>query len=298
MNASKNRTLRGVLCTTIGGVCWGISGTCGQYLFSNYEISSLWLTCVRLLAGGLILTLLALPRHRSDMLALFRDRRDTLQLVLYGICGLLLCQYSYMTAISWSNAATITVLQNLSLVLIMLYTCLRDRRRPQRRELLALILALVGIYLLATGGKPSQMMLSPQGLFWGLAAALAVAIYSLLPRSLLARWDRGVVTGLGMLIGGIVINAATRSWTISVSLPIQGWLAVGGVVLLGTALAFPLIMQGIADIGPVRSSMLATTEPVSATILSVLWLGTSFTITDIIGFAAIISIIFLLAKSE
>ena len=61
---------------------------------------------------------------------------------------------------------------------------------------------------------------------------------------------------------------------------------------------FPLIMQGIADIGPVRSSMLATTEPVSATILSVLWLGTSFTVTDIIGFAAIISIIFLLAKSE
>ena len=298
MNASKNRTLRGVLCTTIGGVCWGISGTCGQYLFSNYEISSLWLTCVRLLAGGLILTLLALPRHRHDILALLRDRRDTLQLVLYGICGLLLCQYSYMTAISWSNAATITVLQNLSLVLIMLYTCLRDRRRPQRRELLALILALVGIYLLATGGKPSQMMLSPQGLFWGLAAALAVAIYSLLPRSLLARWDRGVVTGLGMLIGGMVINAATRSWTISVSLPIQGWLAVGGVVLLGTALAFPLIMQGIADIGPVRSSMLATTEPVSATILSVLWLGTSFTVTDIIGFAAIISIIFLLAKSE
>ena len=298
MNASKNRTLRGVLCTTIGGVCWGLSGTCGQYLFSNYEISSLWLTCVRLLAGGLILTLLALPRHRHDILALLRDRRDTLQLVLYGICGLLLCQYSYMTAISWSNAATITVLQNLSLVLIMLYTCLRDRRRPQRRELLALILALVGIYLLATGGKPSQMMLSPQGLFWGLAAALAVAIYSLLPRSLLARWDRGVVTGLGMLIGGMVINAATRSWTISVSLPIQGWLAVGGVVLLGTALAFPLIMQGIADIGPVRSSMLATTEPVSATILSVLWLGTSFTVTDIIGFAAIISIIFLLAKSE
>ena len=298
MNASKNRTLRGVLCTTIGGVCWGISGTCGQYLFANYEVSSLWLTCVRLLAGGLILTLLALPRHRHDILALLRDRRDTLQLVLYGICGLLLCQYSYMTAISWSNAATITVLQNLSLVLIMLYTCLRDRRRPQRRELLALILALVGIYLLATGGKPSQMMLSPQGLFWGLAAALAVAIYSLLPRSLLARWDRGVVTGLGMLIGGMVINAATRSWTISVSLPIQGWLAVGGVVLLGTALAFPLIMQGIADIGPVRSSMLATTEPVSATILSVLWLGTSFTVTDIIGFAAIISIIFLLAKSE
>ena len=52
MNETKHHTLRGVLCTTLGGVCWGFSGTCGQYLFSHYHISSLWLTCLRLLVGG------------------------------------------------------------------------------------------------------------------------------------------------------------------------------------------------------------------------------------------------------
>ena len=298
MNETKHHTLRGVLCTTLGGVCWGFSGTCGQYLFSHYHISSLWLTCLRLLVGGLLLTPLALPRHRDSIRGILRSRRDTLQLILYGLFGLLLCQYAYMTAISWSNAATTTVLQNLGLVFIMLYTCLRSRRRPRRREALALVLALGGIYLLATGGDPRHMALSPQGLFWGLAAAVSVMLYSLLPRQLLSRWDRGAVTGLGMLTGGIVINLAARSWTFSVALPPQGWLAVAAVVVLGTALAFSLIMQGVADVGPVRSSMLAATEPVSATVFSALWLGTSFSITDLIGFAAIIVTIFLLAKSE
>ena len=298
MNKTKRHTLRGVLCTTLGGVCWGFSGTCGQYLFSHFDISSLWLTCVRLLSGGVLLTLLALFRRRDSVLGILRSPRDLFQLVCYGLFGLLLCQYSYMTAISWSNAATTTVLQNLGPVLIMLYTCLRDRRRPDGRETAALALALGGIYLLATGGDPAHMALSPQGLFWGLSAAASVMFYSLLPRRLLTRWDQTAVTGLGMMAGGIVINLAARSWTYSVSLPVQGWLALSATVLLGTALAVSLIMQGVADVGPVRSSMLAATEPVAAAVFSALWLGTSFSVTDLIGFAAIIATIFLLAKDS
>ena len=293
-----SHTLRGVLCTTIGGVCWGFSGTCGQYLFSRFEISALWLTCVRLLAAGIILTLMAVPHHRREMTAVFHDRRDVVQLVCYGIFGLMLCQYSYMTAISWSNAATTTVLQNLSLVFIMLLACLRNRRRPNRREGLALILALAGTYIMATGGDPRHMVLSRQGLFWGLLTALAVTAYSILPRHLLPKWGREVVTGYGMLFAGVVLNLAARSWTYTVRLPWNGWLAVAAIVLVGSVLSFSLFMQGVADVGPVKSSMLAATEPVAATIFSALWLGTRFSPADLIGFALIIVTIFLLAKES
>ena len=58
------------------------------------------------------------------------------------------------------------------------------------------------------------------------------------------------------------------------------------------------IMQSIVDIGPSKSSMLASSEPLSATVFSVLWLGTSFSGTDLIGFAAIISTIFLLTRPD
>jgi len=298
MNEHKKRAFRGVLCTTLGGVCWGFSGTCGQYLFSNFEINSLWLTCLRLLAGGGLLTAVALVRERDSLVNMLKSKRDVLQLVLYGTVGLVLCQYAYMTAISYSNAATTTVLQNLGLILIMLYTCLRNLRLPNRREFLSLLLALFGVYMLATGGDPTHMALSPQGLFWGLAAAVAVMLYTLLPRPLLARHGRIAVTGLGMLAGGIFLNLAARSWNFSVSLPPSGWLAVAAIVVLGSAVAFALLMQGISDIGPVRSSMLAATEPVSATVFSALWLGTTFSATDLIGFGAILITILLLAKSE
>lgn len=298
MEKQYPHSLRGVICAVLGGVFWGFSDTCGQYLFSHSGVSALWLTCVRLLAGGILLTLLALPRHRDSIRGILRSPGDLARLVCYGIFGLMLCQYAYMTAISYSNAATTTILQNLGLLIVVGVTCLRRRRLPSRRELLALPLALGGVYLLATGGDPHHMALSPQGLLWGLASAVAMALYTLLPEGLLTRWDRGAVVGLGMLIGGVVLNLIARSWTFSVSLEPGGWLAVGTIVLLGTAASFSLIMQGVVDVGPTKTSMLTFVEPVSATVFSALWLGTSFSPTDLIGFAAILTTVFLLAKSK
>jgi drug/metabolite transporter (DMT)-like permease len=298
MNERKKHLLRGVLCATLGGVCWGFSGTCGQYLFAHFEVDTMWLTCVRLLGGGGLLTVLALVRERDSLKGMLKSGRDCLQLLLYGIFGLTLCQYAYMTGIFYSNAATTTVLQNLGLVLIMLWTCLRSLRLPTRKEFIALLLALFGVFMLATGGNPSQMTISPQGLFWGLAAAVAVMLYTLLPRPLLAKWGRIAVTGLGMMVGGILLSLAVRVWTYPVSLAWNGWLAILATILLGSVMGFTLLMQGITDIGPVRASMLASTEPLSATILAVVWLNTTFAPTDFIGFAAIMATIFLLAKSE
>lgn len=296
--SEKQRALRGVLCTTVGGVCWGVSGACGQYLFESCGIQPIWLVCVRMLWGGLVLTLLALPKHGRDLLALIRQPMELIKLIALGLFGLLLCQYSYLTAIGYTNAGTTTVLQNLNLVFIMLITCVHARKRPGRTQTAALTLALAGTFILATGGDPRQMSISSHGLFWGLLTAVAVTVYTLLPRPLIQRWGKEIVTGAGMLIGGVFINLAARSWNLSASLSWRGWLAVGGAVVLGSIVAFPLFMQGIADVGPVKSSMLAATEPVSATVCSALWLHTEFSPADLVGFSLILATIFLLARES
>lgn len=91
----------------------------------------------------------------------------------------------------------------------------------------------------------------------------------------------------------------------------SGWLTVvrmflAGVVLLGTleisvvgtALAFTLYLQGVSDVGGVRASLLACTEPVSATLCAALWLHTSFAWQDLLGFAAILVMAVLIALPE
>ncbi|MFR0797374.1 MAG: DMT family transporter [Oscillospiraceae bacterium] len=144
----KKRTLRGFLCAALGGVCWGASGTVGQYLFTCQGVDSGWLTVVRMFLAGVVLLGGALVRHRPQLRAIWSDRRDALRLVLFSVGGLMTCQYTYLAAIRYSNSATATVLQYMGQALILLWVCLRARRLPTRREGVALVLALLGAFCL------------------------------------------------------------------------------------------------------------------------------------------------------
>lgn len=127
-----NRNFRGTICTMTGAVLWGFSGACGQYLFTNYQVDSGWLTAVRMLTAGVLLTLFIFVKQRARAVGIWKNRRDAAQVVIFAICGLLFCQYAYLTAISYSNAGTATVLQYLGPVLIMILVCLRMRRCRRR----------------------------------------------------------------------------------------------------------------------------------------------------------------------
>lgn len=44
---TKTKT-KGIMCTLLGDIYWGFSGTCGQYLFIYKNMESGWLTMVRM----------------------------------------------------------------------------------------------------------------------------------------------------------------------------------------------------------------------------------------------------------
>ena len=123
-----------------------------------------------------------------------------------------------------------------------------------------------------------------------------MTLYTIIPKPLLARWSNVLVSGYGMLLGGLTTNLAVRSWRLDfASVSATGWLAMCGVVVTGSLMATTLYLRGVADIGPVKASLLAITEPVVAAILGMLWLGTRFTRTDLLGFAFIFVTIWLLS---
>ncbi|MDO4343827.1 MAG: DMT family transporter [Eubacteriales bacterium] len=291
-----SQSLRGTICTLAGAVLWGCSGACGQYVFTNYGVDSGWLTAVRMLGAGIVLTLFILIKQPGKAAGIWKVKGDALQVVIFAVFGLLFCQYSYLTAISYSNAGTATVLQYLGPVLIMVLVCAFSRRFPTLRETAAVILAVLGTFFLATHGNPANMILTKQGLAWGLISAVSLACYTMLPAKIIPRWGSLVVTGYGMLIGGVVLAAFLNMRRLFVPLDAKGWLAVGGVVILGTLVAYTLYLQGVGDIGPVKASMLASVEPVAATFLSVFWLGSSFELMDLAGFACIMATVFLLTQ--
>lgn len=287
--------MRGIICAMLGGICWGFSGTVGQYLFTHKDIDRQWLVMARLLAAGVILLTVSSKRHPKQLKSIWLDKRDVARLLLFAIFGLLFSQYSYLTAIYYSNSGTATVLQYLGQVFILAYVCLRAKRLPSCKEGIAVLLAMGGTFLLTTHGRLDGLVISGQALLWGLAAAVAMMLYTLLPGSLTARYGAPVCAGYGMLIGGIVLFFAIRGWRIHVAWDWGVLAGVAVIVIIGTALSYSLYIQGVSDLGGVMGSLLACTEPLSATLFAAVWLGTEFTWHDYASFAMILGMVVVLA---
>jgi len=99
-----------------------------------------------------------------------------------------------------------------------------------------------------------------------------------------------------MLISGGVISLVFHKNFIPSDLDFYGMLAIIAIVLIGTILAYTLYLKGVSLIGPVKASMLASVEPVVATVLSIVWLKTDFHGFSLIGIVCIILTVFLLEK--
>lgn len=290
------RSARGAALTILGGLLWGFSGTCGQFLLQRKGITSEFLVPVRLMSAGAILLALCLLRERGRVFDVFRH--DAAGIVVFGIFGMSMCQYTYFSAIAASNAGTATVLQYTGPVLILVYLSLRERRLPRPTEVLAIALALTGTFLLATHGRPGSMALSVQALCWGLLSAVALAVYTVQPGRLLQTYGSAVVTAWGMIIGGAMLCVLFRPFSMRVRMDLEGLLAMAAIVLLGTVAAFSAYMEGIRCVGPKKGSLYASIEPVSAAVFSSLFMGARFTGMDVAGFACILSTIFLLAMDK
>lgn len=292
-DAQARKMALGTLAAFAGGTFWGFSGTSASYLFDVCHIETFWLMSVRQVIAGLLFMFVVLRKDRDRLIELWTTPADRKQLILFTIFGLLFNQLCYLSAVRLTNAGTATVLQCLQLVIIMGYTCVTDRRMPRTREVIGIGLALGGTFLIATGGDPTSLNISPLGLIAGLMCAVSATCMAVIPAKILPEYGSPIVTGSAMLTAGVVSCVFVQPWAHMPALDAAGVEALAVFVVIGSFFAYMLYMQGVKDIGSVRASLIGTVEPVSATITSAVMLGTVFLPTDLIGFAMIIVMMFL-----
>ena len=157
------------------------------------------------------------------------------------------------------------------------------------------MLAFLGVFFFATHGDVHTLVLSPQALFWGLIGAVMVVVYNTLPQRLLRVYGSPVITGWGMLLGGVILGLLSRVWTQEVTLDAQTVMGILLIGVVGTAMAFTLYLQGVNDIGPVETSLLSCAELVTAGVLTSVWLKTPLAWQDVLGMALILGMVAFLA---
>ena len=291
----KKNDNTGMLSTFVGGTLWGINGVMGNYLFLNKNVTTPWLIPYRLILAGFLLLGYLYYKKGSKIFDILKNPKDLLQIVLFGLIGMLGTQYTYFSAIQFSNAAIATVLTYFGPTLVLIYMCLREKRKPLKYEIVSICLSSFGVFLLATHGDITSLQISFKALVWGILSALSVVFYTVQPESLLKKYGASIVVAWGMMIGGIFIAFVTKPWNISVTFDFITFLVLMLIIVFGTITAFILYLTGVNIIGPTKASIIACIEPVAATICAILFLGVTFDFLDVIGFLCIISTIFIVA---
>jgi drug/metabolite transporter (DMT)-like permease len=209
--------------------------------------------------------------------------REVPFLALFGVVGVALTQFLYYVAIGRMPVGIALVFEMTAPVFIALYVWLVRREKVRSRLWLALLLSLSGLVLVAQVWQDGGS-LDPIGVGAALLAALCLAAYYLLG-------ERGTVTRDPVALTCWSFVAAAAFWAVaapwwefdtvvltepvpvsvgSVELPL--WVLVGWIVLLGAVVPFWLSIAALRHLAPTAAGLVATVEPVFASIVAWLWL--------------------------
>lgn len=277
-------------------IMWGLSATAAKYLF-NRQVSPFDLVQVRLILSFVLLTAYLLIFNRS---LLRINRSDIPYMIILGIFGVAIVQFTYYFTISQTNVATAVFLEYLAPVFILLYGLLAGKEKASAVKLLALVGAILGGFLMVKGTTGSGMAVTVPGLISGLASAISFAFYTVYGKYGLEKYSPWTLLTWGMGVGGAVWALYNPPWITFSSYGTYGdWLFFVYIAVFATILPFGFFFKGLKYLSPVVAGITSTMEPVLAGILSFILLGEVLTFMQITGCALILSaVIMLQVKAE
>lgn len=287
----KNTAALGSVLIIIAGVFWGSMGLFVRAL-TEYGFNSIQIVALRLTVAALVFIALSLALGRGRWRISARDIPLFLGLGLGSILFFTVC---YFTAIGMMTLSAAAILLYTSPIWVMLMSCLFFKERITLTKLAALVCAFGGCVLVSgvSGG------ISTAGLIIGLCSGIGYGLYSILGSVALKKYPPLTVTA------GTFTVAAIGAWFVCTPGELVGRLSlcpdlaelIALIVITGIVTAvvpFAAYTVGLKYTEPGRAAILATVEPMVATLFGAAVFGEAITLSSALGVLLILGAIVLL----
>ena len=280
-----NRNLA-IILVGLAGVCWASSGVAVQDFFSHSTKSPMELTNVRMCSAGFLMLVILFLRGKflKSFVRLKMKPHLLIHLALYGFIGVVLVQFTYFQAISIGGAAATTVILSATPAMVVIWDSIYQKKFPKRAEILAVIFAMLGVFLLVTGGNPTKLLVPLSCIIWSLSSGAAFAFSMFFGKHLFAeKIDPMFMTSTGMFFGGLTtfLMIEDKSWTKFFQSEVI--FDVFWIIIFGTAIAFLIFNAGLKFLTAEEAAITSTTEPASSVVISYFVFGTAFGLIESVG---------------
>lgn len=292
---AKPRPSIGYALALLAAACWATGGLMAKWLFTDAsDATASWpvpplgihIEPTVLAAGracsafALLLIALALVRRRDLVIG----RRDVPFFAVFGVAGLAMVHFTYFQTISLTNVATAILLEYLAPVVVLVVGVAFLSHKFTWALPAGVGLSIAGCALVVGAFGGGGIVVSPQGIMWGLLSAVFFAAYSLMGTYAAPRYSpyTTLVWGLGfaslfwlVLLGpsavlGVFADARTAG-------------AVLFMAVVSTIIPFAAFLTALRHIAPTNATVTSTVEPFLAGVGAWLLFGESLSATQMLG---------------
>lgn len=264
---------------------WGMIGLWNRNLMS-LGLSPVSIVLVRNFGGMLLLAAASALGNRR----VFQVKRAHFKYFFgTGVISVVLFTVCYFSCQRLCSLAAASILLYTAPAIVVVLSAILWKEPVTKRKIAALALTLVGCSLVC-GLFSGDLSVTAAGILLGVGSGFFYALYSIFGRYALKHYDSMTVTVWTFLFAGPASLALLRPAELAAafSQP-DAWILALGLVVFSTVMPYILYTWGLAGVESGRASILASLEPVVASLLGVLVFGEPVGLTAWIGIACVLA---------
>lgn len=290
METETKKTPRGAAASIlVAAALWGIIGVWNRRLMAG-GLSPYSIVVVRNCGGLVLLTAVMALRDRS----VFRVERQHLKYFFgTGVVSVVLFTVCYFSCQEICSLAVASILLYTAPAIVVVLSALLWREPVTKKKLLALGLTLVGCALVC-GVFSGALTVTGGGIALGLGAGFFYALYSIFGRYALAHYGPMTVTVWTFVFAGAASLVLVRPAELAALAQPSLALTAVGLVVCSTVLPYILYTRGLARVEAGKASILASLEPVVASVAGVVLFGEPMSPLTAAGIVCVLAGVYIL----
>lgn len=290
METETKKTPRGAAASILAAAAlWGIIGVWNRRLMAG-GLSPYSIVVVRNCGGLVLLTAVMALRDRS----VFRVERQHLKYFFgTGVVSVVLFTVCYFSCQEICSLAVASILLYTAPAIVVVLSALLWREPVTKKKLLALGLTLVGCALVC-GVFSGALTVTGGGIALGLGAGFFYALYSIFGRYALAHYGPMTVTVWTFVFAGAASLVLVRPAELAALAQPSMALTAVGLVVCSTVLPYILYTRGLARVEAGKASILASLEPVVASVAGVVLFGEPMSPITAAGIVCVLAGVYIL----